>query len=497
MERAAMSAHSDDDIKREWIANVHPPNYVPPQPAERYNLVVIGGGPAGLVCAAGAAGLGAAVALVERGHMGGDCLNVGCVPSKALIHCARVAAMQKGTATDGTPASHTLEHVRKLRAEISKADSVERFSKLGVHVFLGEGRFSGRNTIDVGGVTLKFARAAITVGSGPKIPDVPGLAEAGYETNLTIFERTTLPSRLCVIGGGPIGCELAQAFRRLGAEVTVLQSAARLLPRDDAKASALILARFEAEGVHVRLGAKVTKVSKGERDKTIEFEINGKRESLSCDTILVAAGRRVDTAALNLSAAGIQTDKNGIVVDDFLRTANRDVYAAGDCCSKWKFTHAADAMARMLIRNALFFGRERASKLIVPWTTYTEPEIAQVGITADEAERAGAEILTVEMKEVDRAALDGATEGFARLMIKRGSDKILGATLAAAHAGDLIATPALAMTHGLGASKLSSTIFPYPTQAEVWRKLGDAYNRTRLTPRAKRILGAVLRWRKG
>ena len=488
----------DDAHNRALLANTRPANYVPPTPASRYNLVVIGAGPAGLVCAAGAASLGGRVALIERDRMGGDCLNAGCVPSKALIRFAREASHAKNK----TPAENferVMEHVRKLRADVSRADSVERFTKLGVDVFFGQAQFDDRGAIDVNGVKLKFARAAIAIGSLPSVPDIPGLADAGYETNLTIFNRTVLPAKLCIIGGGPIGCELAQAFRRLGSEVTLLQHGPRLLPRDDSKAAAVLQAQFESEGIAVRVGVEIQHVSVlHDRGRVITYQQNGKPLATSCDTILVATGRRVDSAPLNLGSAGIDVNTDGIAVDDFLRTTNRSVYAAGDCCSKLKFTHAADAMARILIRNALFFGRSRVSKLTIPWTTYTDPEIAQVGMTADEAAKHGADVITVDLHDVDRAVIEGqtASTGFARLILKKGSDRILGATLVAPHAGDMIPVATLAIGERIGAAKLASTIFPYPTVCEVWRKLGDAYNRTRLTPRSKEVLETVLRWRR-
>ena len=497
----------NDAYNRQLLQNAHPPEYINPVPASRYNLVVIGAGPAGLVAAAGAAGLGAKVALVERHLMGGDCLNVGCVPSKALIqatraiHAAHNLPEFGGRSTNvGADFSAVMERMRKLRAGISAADSVKRFTGLGVDVFLGEGKFTAPDIVDVNGVQIRFARAGITAGSRPEVPPIPGLGESGFETNLTLFNLTELPARLAVIGGGPIGCEMAQAFQRLGSRVTLLQSAPRLLPRDDPEASALIKSRFEAEGINVCVNAKVTRVvrnANGERE--ISYECAGKSATVTCDRILVAAGRIPELAALNLDAAGVSFDKNGIIVDDFLRTSNRRIYAAGDVCSKYKFTHAADAMARILIRNALFFGRQRVSKLIVPWATYTDPEVAQVGLTAEDAAAAGVpvDVLTVELRDVDRAILDGEQAGFGRLILARGTDTILGATLTASHAGDLIGEAALAMTAGLGASKLSSTIHPYPTQSEVWKKLGDIYNRTRLSPGVKSAFTKLMKWRRG
>ena len=495
-----------DPHNQALLANVNPNGYVNPRPAEKYNLVVIGAGPAGLVAAAGAAGLGAKVALIERHLMGGDCLNVGCVPSKALIRASRAAAecrtgSEMGIKTGGCEVDFVavMERLRCLRARISNADSVRRFSELGVDVFIGEGRFCARDSVQAGNETLRFARAMIATGSCPAIPEIPGLAQAGYETNLSIFNLTSLPQRLVVIGGGPIGCELAQAFSRLGSKVTLIQHGKRLLPRDDVDASAAIYARFTSEGMRVLMGAEVASVSTPQNgERLVRCVLNGQNEDIPCDRILVAIGRKVDGSALGLVAAGVDSNASGIVVDDFLRTSNMNIFAAGDCCSRFKFTHAADAMARIVIRNALFFGRTRASSLIIPWCTFTDPEVAQVGVTADEAKLSGldVEIVSVEMRDNDRAVLDGEEDGFGRLILRRGSDEILGATLVAGHAGDMIGEAALAMTHKLGASKLSSTVHPYPTRGEVWHKLGDAYSRTRLTPRVKRWFAKLMEWRR-
>ncbi len=503
-----MSSPEPDDIhNRALRANAFPEGYTHPTPAKRYNLVVIGAGPAGLVVAAAAASLGGKVALIERHRMGGDCLNVGCVPSKALISSARAAAAVReaehfgvGVAAPQVDFPRVMERLRKLRAEISRADSVERFSGLGVDVFLGEGRFTGPDAIEVGSKTLKFARAAITVGSVPFVPEIPGLKEVGFETNLSIFNLTELPESLCVIGGGPIGCELAQSFARLGSQVTLVQRGGRLLPRDDADAAKIVQAKLEADGIRVMLNAKVTAASKlNDRQRQVSVECDGKQMQIPCATILVASGRRTDLSALNLGVANVKSDEHGVIVDDFLRTSNSNVYAAGDCCSGFKFTHAADAMARLLIRNALFLGRGRVSKLVIPWATYTEPEVAHVGLTTVDAAKRGitTDVITVEMRDVDRAVLDHTREGFGRLVLRKGTDEILGATLIGSHAGDMIPIAVLAIQNKLGAGSLASSILPYPTVGEIWRKLGDAYNRTRLTPRSKGVLSAVLRWRRG
>ena len=482
------------------LDSVRPSAWINPTAGGRYNLVVLGGGTAGLVSAVGAASLGARVALIERHWLGGDCLNTGCVPSKAVIRAAR-AAHDARSATDYGIRIGTVEvdfaaamaRMRRLRAGIAPHDSAARLAGLGIDVFLGDARFVGRDVVDVGGQRLRFARAVIATGARAATPAVPGLAEAGYLTNETVFALTARPARLVVVGGGPIGCELAQAFRRLGSEVVIVDRDEHLLSRDDRDAGALVRDRLVAEGVELVLGAAIVRV---ERDRTLIVDRGRGEERVRADQILVATGRTANVADLGLDAAGIVATARGIEVNDHLRTANRRVFAAGDVASRFQFTHAADAMARIVLQNALFFGRKRVSALTIPWCTYTDPEVAHVGISAeDAAKRDDILTLTVPLTEVDRAVLDGETDGFARVHADR-KGRILGATLVSRHAGETIGELALAMTHGLRLGALASTIHPYPTQAEAVRKLGDAYQRTRLTPRVRRLFGWLMRRRR-
>lgn len=490
------------------VENVHPAEWVNPQPASHYNLVVIGAGTAGLVCAAGAAGLGAKVALVERDRMGGDCLNVGCVPSKGIIRASRAMYDAAHAGDFGLSErvrgeadfSRVMQRMRGIRAGISAHDSARRFGQeLGVDLFFGQGRFSGPDTVEVGGQLLRFARAAVCTGARASALPIPGLAEAGYLTNETVFSLNELPPRLAVIGGGPLGCELAQAFGRLGSRVTILEAAPRLLGREDPDAAALIERMFQREGIEVRLGVGIEAVSVGADGKSIAFACGGERSEVCVDTILVAAGRAPNVEGLGLEEAGIDYDaKRGVAVDDFLRTTNRRVYAAGDICSPYKFTHVADAQSRIVIANALFWGRRRVSSLVIPWCTYSDPEVAHVGMYEQEARGKGIDVttLTVPLAEVDRALLDGEAEGFAKVHLAKGSDRILGATVVARHAGEMLNEITLAMTTGAGLSAIGAVIHPYPTQAEALKKLADAYNRGRLTPAIKRLLCAWLAWRR-
>jgi len=503
---AAPGHVSPDDVhNRALVAAVHPRVRTNPTPAGRYNLVVIGAGTAGLVTAAGAAGLGAKVALVERHLLGGDCLNVGCVPSKALIASARAAAAARraeafGVRITGVEVDFAavMERMRRLRAEIAPNDSVARFEALGVDVYVGEGRFASDRTIDVGGTTLAFARAVVATGARAVPPPIPGLLDAGFFTNETIFSLTSLPGRLAVIGGGPIGCELSQAFARFGSDVTLLNDVAHLLPRDAPEAAEIVEGALAADGVRILGGVAIARAERRGAARVLHVERGEDRMTLEVDAILVAAGRAPNVEGLGLEAAGIAYDSRGITVDDRLRTTNRRVFAAGDVASAYKFTHAADALARIVIRNALFFGRSRASTLTMPWCTYTSPEVAHVGLGAADAERRGIAIdtITVSMADVDRAVLDGDPTGFLAVHVRRGTDRIVGATVVAPHAGDLVGEIAVAMAGGVGLGRIADTIHPYPTRAEIIKKAGDAYNRTRLTPGVKRLFERWLAWRR-
>jgi pyruvate/2-oxoglutarate dehydrogenase complex dihydrolipoamide dehydrogenase (E3) component len=492
-----------DQHNQRLLENAHPADWVNPEPKERYHLVVIGAGTAGLVTAAAAAGLGARVALIERHLMGGDCLNVGCVPSKAIIRSARAWREARDAhrlfggpiAREGGDFGAVMERMRRIRADLSPVDSARRFSGLGVDVFLGDGRFVGPTAVEIGGTRLEFRRAVVASGSRPAVPDIPGLDGAGYRTNETIFSLTELPRRLLVIGAGPIGCELAQAFARFGSQVTVIDRGEHALPREDADAAAVVERAMERDGVVFRQRASITRVEQSGGEKVIVVQGAARVERAAGDEILVAAGRVPNVEGLNLEAAGIAYDRLGVRVDERLRTTNRRVYAAGDVCSRYRFTHAADAMARVVVQNALFYGRAKASRLIIPWATYTSPEVAHVGIYEKEALPAGLQLdtFTVSMDQVDRAILDGENEGFLRLHLKKGTDRILGATLVAEHAGEMINEISVAITGGLGLGRVGATIHPYPTQAEVFRKAADAWRRRKLTPRVKRLFQTFFR----
>ena len=496
-----------DGHNRQLVANVHPPDWKNPEPRGRYHMVVIGAGTAGLVTAIGAAGLGARVALIERNLMGGDCLNSGCVPSKALIRAAHAAAAVRDAGqfgvrlADGEVAvdfSKLMERMRRLRAGISAHDSAKRFSSLGVDVFLGEASFTGRRAVRVGETELEFSKACIATGTRAAVPPIPGLEGAKPLTNETVFTLEELPRRLAVIGGGPIGVELAQSFARFGSEVTLLERFGGILAREDRDAAAIVEQSMRRDGVTTRFRTRAVAVTEagGETVIRAEREAESGVQDIIADRVLVAAGRMPNVDNLGLEEAGVEYDsRTGVVVNDRLRTSNRHVYAAGDVCSLYKFTHMADAMARIVIGNALFFGRSKASALNVPWCTYSDPELAHVGLNETEAEQEGIRIDTykTDMASVDRAVLDGEAEGFVKIHCKRGTDSILGATIVGRHAGDMLSEVTLAMSAGLGLKSIAGTIHPYPTQAEAVRKAADAYQRSRLTPGLKRILKGILR----
>ncbi|MGE4159312.1 MAG: mercuric reductase [Planctomycetota bacterium] len=497
----ALEPHSGHNL--ELARQVHPSSWVNPKPKTLYHLVVVGAGPAGLVAAAGAASLGARVALVEKHLMGGDCLNVGCVPSKAMIRSARAVTDVRRASDFGiiTPEPQidfgaVMERMRRLRASLSPHDSVARFTSLGVDVFLGEGRFAGDRHVEVEGASLCFSKALIATGARAAIPPIAGLQEVGFLTNETIFSLTELPRRLVVIGGGPIGAELAQSFARFGSSVTLVEGGPQMLGREDPDAAACIGESLKKDGVGIHVNASVVEVRKGQGCSNVMIRQGGSLKEIPADRILLSVGRRPNIESLALERAGVTADPlKGVSVNDRLQTSNPRIYAAGDVCSPYKFTHAADAMARIVLQNALFMGRARASTLTIPWCTYTDPEVAHVGMYAHEAQARNlpVETLRVDLKDLDRAALDGDGDGFLKIHFHRKRGTIFGATLVARHAGEMISEISALMTSGGTMGTLANTVHPYPTQAEVFKRAGDAFNRRRLTPFVKQLMSLLLK----
>ena len=486
-----------DEHNQKLLDHVHPEDWKNPEPAERYHLVVVGAGTAGLVCAAGAASLGAKVALVERHLMGGDCLNVGCVPSKGIIRAARAWRASLEGPAFGAPAARgegdfaaAMRRMRRLRAKLGPIDGARRFQDLGVDVFLGSGKFVSPDAVEVEGARLNFRRAVIATGARAAAPPIPGLEEAGCLTNETIFSLEKRPDRFAIIGAGPIGCEMGQTFARLGSQVQILEQTDHVLPREDADAARCVEEAMKRDGVEILCAAKIDRVElEGDR-KVIHFRCGEKESSTVADEILVSVGRAPNVEDLGLEAAGVEYGRPGVTVDDRLRTTNPRIFGAGDVASPFKFTHTAHAQAGIVLENALFFRRKRTSRLVIPWCTYTSPEIAHVGYYEEQATSAGyrVETITVPLEEVDRAVLDGEGDGFLRVHLKEGTDRILGATLVAEHAGEMIGEMALAITAGLGLGQIQRTIHPYPTQAEIFRRAGDVWMKRKLTPRVKSLL---------
>lgn len=493
-----MEVLPSDEHNQLLVSRTHPAGWVNPTFEGRYNLVAVGGGTAGIVAALGAATLGGRAALVERHLLGGDCLNTGCVPSKALLRAARAAwqatrgqeygfYLGAGVSVE-FPA--VMQRMRRLRAGISRHDSAERFRSLGVDVYLGEAAFTGPDRLEVDGRVLRFRRAVVATGSRPAVPPIRGLAEVPYLTSESIFSLTQLPKRLVVLGSGPVGCELAQAFRRFGSEVHLVGRSERVLKKECDEAARTIQARFEREGLHLHLGWNTLTVEKMGDSISLVVERRGERRKLIADALLVAVGRRANVERLGLETAGVRYTEHGIEVNDRLQTSNRAVFAAGDVCGRQQFTHAADAMARICLANALFFARRKAGSLVIPRCTYTDPEIAHVGLTAAEAQAQGIPIdsYRVALSDVDRAVLDGEDEGFAEVHTRRGGGRVVGCTIVAAHAGEMIGEMSLLMTNKLPLAALGRTIHCYPTQVEALKRVADAYARTRLTPPLARML---------
>jgi pyruvate/2-oxoglutarate dehydrogenase complex dihydrolipoamide dehydrogenase (E3) component len=471
-----------------------------------YNVVVIGAGTAGLVTAAGTAGLGGRVALVERDRMGGDCLNTGCVPSKALISSARLIEQIRQAEKWGLlpqephfQVESVLARMRERRARIAPHDSQERFESLGVDVFRGEAKFLSPREVRVGDVTLRAKNFVIATGSRAAIPAVDGLDHVPYYTNETVFDELRENSgRLVVFGGGLIGCELGQAFGRLGFEVTILQRASRLLEREDPEASELVLRRFEAEGVNVVTGAQARVVARHERTIRVWADVEGEgtRRPIDCDAILVAAGRRPNIEDLDLEAAGVAFAKTGVTVNDYLQTSQPRIYAIGDVAGPYLFTHVADSHARTVVRNILLpWWKGQREDAVIPWCTFASPEVARVGLNEAEAEAKGiaCDVWKEPLEDVDRAIVESDEEGFAKVLTEKGSDRILGVTLVAERAGDLLHEFVLAMKAGVGLKQISGTIHAYPTYAEIARKVADRQQKSRLTPFAKKLFAWMYR----
>jgi pyruvate/2-oxoglutarate dehydrogenase complex dihydrolipoamide dehydrogenase (E3) component len=463
------------------------------------DVCIVGAGSAGLVVAAGAAQLGLDVVLIERDKMGGDCLNYGCVPSKALIAAAKAARAQRSSAPFGIAAvdphvdfARVMDHVVEVIRAIAPNDSVERFEKLGVRVLKENARFVGATALQAGPHRIESRRIVLATGSRPTAPPIPGLDQVPYFTNETIFDNRTLPQHLIVIGGGPIGLEMAQAHRRLGARVTVLE-AADFLAKDDPELRAIVVARLKAEGADLRGQAKIVRVESATEGMAALLD-DGER--IEGSHLLVAAGRAPIIEGLDLDVAGVKHTRHGITVNASLRTSNRHVWAIGDCNGLYAFTHMASYEASLFIRSALFRAPARLDASIVPWTTYTDPELAHVGLNEREARekhRDGIKVLRWKLAENDRAQTERQTDGLLKAIVDR-RGRILGASIAAPQAGELIQSWCLAIAGRLRISTMASFVPPYPTLGEISKRAaGSFYTEALFGPRTRKLVRLLAR----
>jgi pyruvate/2-oxoglutarate dehydrogenase complex dihydrolipoamide dehydrogenase (E3) component len=484
-------ARATPDHDELLLQRVRPNNWTNPAPRPSYDFAILGAGPAGLAAADRAARLGYSVALIERNRLGGNSLNSGSVPSKALVRtagaCARTrGAQQFGIANPIEPTldfGRTVERMHRIRSRIAVRSSVRALSALGVDIFFGAGRFAGDRELLVDDALLQFKKALIATGARPRIPDIPGLDAAGYLTSATIFELTTLPKRLAVVGGGPLGCELAQAFCRMGCQVVIVQNEPKFLPREERDAADILDRSMAKDGVEIRLNTEVVGVRRGGGGKILETVNNGVKHYIEADDILLSVGRVANVEELALDAAHVALEPRlGIKVDDYLCSSNPNVYAAGDACMALKFTNAAYSSARLAVRNALQQARIPQSTLLIPWCTYCDPEIAHIGLHVWEARRDSIPIksFTVMMQDVDRAMLDGQDTGFVKVHIAESSDKILGATIVALRASEMINEMAVIMSAGIGMHQLAEVVHTYPAQSGGIIQAAMDYVRDRL-----------------
>ena len=476
--------HPDPD----FLENVRPPDWPVPDPPDCYAYIVIGGGPAGLLAAQLAAAMGARTALIERHWLGGESLNYGSVPTKVLHRAARLYADMQSAARYGVkpPADVdadadpllVLARAKRVRTRLSRVRSAARLKQLGVDIWFGNARFSGSDTIDVDGRTLRFRKALIATGSTPNPVTIPGLAEAGYIQASTIFNVDKKAESLLVIGGGPDGCEAAQSIARTGVKTVIAMREPLFLPGEERDAAQMISDALANDGVEIHLNTEATRVWIEGGKKVVELVNDGEKRTVEVDRIFVGLGRMPATEGLELERAGIRHDEErGVHVDDFLRTSNRRVFAAGDVCLRPRFTSVAYASARIATANALTLPYRRFSRLTIPWCTYTDPEIAHVGSYVREARERGVPIktLTVQMHDVDRAVVDGEETGFVKIHVREGSGRILGATIVARHAGEMINEISLAIVAKMKIDELSRVLRAYPTQAEAIRMAADSF----------------------
>lgn len=478
--------------EQNYLPRVRPQGWQNPAPRALYDLAIIGAGPAGIAAAEHASRQGFHVALIERDRLGGNSLNKGSIPSKAVIRTANLYAQMHDADEIGAPVQdepavdfkNVMARMRAIRARLAAYHSARRFAVHNVDVFYGEARFAGANEIAVAGATIRFGKALIATGARPRASNIPGLDKIGYRTSDTIFDMPALPGRVVVIGGGPLGCELAQALRRLGPRVAIVQNEPKFLPREERDAAEILSRSMARCGVEIWLNTTVTGARLEGTKKILETTNHDVKTDLEADEILLSIGRVPNVEGLDLEKAGIAvTRENAVAVDDFLRTANADVYAAGDVCLDYKFTNMAQASALVAVDNALAGGATRHGDLIIPWCTYCDPEIAHIGLNAQQARARAIPVktYTVLMQDVDRAITDGEDSGFVKIHVEQGSDRVLGATIMASHASEMINEMSVVMNAKIGMTALAGMAHAYPTQSNAILLAARAFVENRQT----------------
>ncbi len=488
MADASSLFHPQEEEANQTLENeVFPAQHINPAPSGRYNLVVIGGGAAGLVAAAGAAGLGAKVALIEKQALGGECLNTGCVPSKALISLAKQAQFSQNSRSF----TEAMVELRRRRAKVAPHDSVERFLGKGIDVFLGEGHFVGRDEIAVAGNRLTFAKALIATGGKTVIPHpLAGIPLGKWlHTHETLFQLTEQPQRLLIIGAGAVGCEMAQAFARFGTKVDLICPGGGPLPAEPPESRRILAESMAEMGIQLHHSGHDWEFHGEDGSRTFRL---GSGVSIEPDAVLLATGKAPALNGLRLEAAGVEVANEGLILNEQLRTTNRRIYASGDVAGLAQFTHAADFLSRQFLRNAFFFGRAKSETLLIPRVTFTTPEIASVG-EVDEGSPT-ADVYTVSHADLDRALVEDETVGFLKVFTKKGSGQIIGATIVGAQAGERLAAVTLAMQNDIPLDKVAATMTPYPTWSDAFRHAADQFQRTKLKPRTVAILERWFRW---
>ena len=482
-----------------------------PRPPRRFdrNLIVIGAGSAGLVCAYLGAALKASVSLIEAGAMGGDCLNTGCVPSKALIRTARFLARARTAQELGIDRvdvtfdfARVMERVQRVIRDVAPHDSIERYSALGVDCVQGQAQITSPWSVDINGRSLSARHLIVATGARPAVPPLPGLEQAGYLTSDTVWGLRTLPRRLLVLGGGPIGCELAQCFARFGSRVTQVEMQPRLLPQEDEDVASLVRDRFVQEGIQVLTGFRATGVSQENGVKTLTGVRDGREFALQFDELLVATGRQARTRGFGLEELDVALNADGtLATNDRLQTSCPSIYACGDVCGPYQYTHAASHQAWYATVNALFspLRRFRVDYRVIPRATFTEPEVARVGLNEIEAHAHGIdyEVTRYGLEDLDRAIADGCAGGMVKVLTVPGRDQVLGASIVGEHAADLITEYITAMRHGLGMNRILQTLHIYPTLSEANRYAAGAWKRAHAPAGLLRLVQRYHRWRRG